>query len=163
MVVRGGRNPKNTAPWSQRHQTAGRFDVRDKIQGLGPQGEMTRFDYKRKHVPASEEELAEMDPVQALLNQTETALHNSSGDAIHVLLLQTMIRVIEVYAEEEKLPPAIQVMARLAISGDYAGIRSKFNEIWTDLVQYHRDPNHTELQPRISHNFRTIDTIVRNL
>ena len=163
MVVHGGRNPKNTAPWSQRYQTAGRFDVRDKIQGLGPQGEMTRFPYIRKHVPASEEELAKMDPVQRWFNQTETALHNSSGDAIHALLLQTMIRVILVYAEEKKLPPAIKAMAKLAIERKYADIRSDFNKIWTDLVQYHRDRGDPGLQPIVVHNLRSINSMIRSV
>ena len=53
-------------------------------------------------------------------------------------------------------------MAEELFARDYETIRSEFNTMWTELVQYHRDRG-IQLQPRVSHNFRIIDTIVRNL
>ena len=152
MVVRGGRHPlpKSTAPWSQRRQTAARFDVHDKIQGQGPGGEMTRFDYERKHVPASEEELAEMDPVQALLNRVDTAMALATDDPIRQLMLETVIRMIEVYSEGEELPPVIEKMAELTIDRKYSDIRANFNKMWMELILYHRGKGtqlHTKMSP----------------
>jgi hypothetical protein len=76
-------------------------------------------------------------------------------------MVETVGRMTSCY-DENALPPAVSQMQILVDSRDYATIRSNFNKMWTELIQYHRDKG-IQLQPRVSHNFRTIDTIVRNL
>ena len=66
------------------------------------------------------------------------------------------------FYDHQSLPPAVAKIQQLVESRDYEAIRSNFNKMWTELVQYHRNKG-IKLQPRVSHNFRTIDTIVRNL
>ena len=84
-----------------------------------------------------------------------------SQDPIYLLMLETIGRMTSCY-DEGDLPPAVAQIQDLVSARDYETIRSDFNKMWTDLVQYHRDRG-IQLQPRVSHNFRTIDTIVRNL
>ncbi|MEC7947000.1 MAG: hypothetical protein VX265_05490, partial [Myxococcota bacterium] len=82
-------------------------------------------------------------------------------DPIHMLMLETVGRMSACYEGAESPPPVVQLRA-LVEARDYETIRSDFGDLWNDLIAFHRDEG-TQLQPKVSHTFRTIDTIVRNL
>jgi hypothetical protein len=119
--------------------------------------------------PATEIETAEVEPTDEppapappQRPPSETMYSEEDDqDPIYMLMLETIGRMTSCYAEDA-LPPPVAKMKTLIDSRDYESIRSNFNKMWTDLIQYHRDHG-IQLQPRVSHNFRTIDTIVRNL
>ena len=148
--------------------TPHRFGGTGKIRMQDPSGEMVAKEYAPKHVPMSPEERAETPAVELALHDIKGAMEDSTADssAMHLLMLQTVERMAEVYLPFDKtdtpLPPAIAKMIELAIADDNAAIRSNFNRLWSKLIQYHRNKG-LPLQPRVSHNFRTIDTIVRNM
>ena len=103
--------------------------------------------------------------VNVLLDDIVNALdgldYSASSAPIDALLLITAERMLtETYSDE--VPPALLQIINLILDRDYDTIRSDFNRMWTDLVQYHRDKG-IKLQPRVSHNFRTIRTTVRHL
>ena len=85
----------------------------------------------------------------------------SSQDPIYLLMLETVGRMTSCY-DEQSLPPAVAKIQQLVETRITMPFGPIFNKMWTELVQYHRDKG-IKLQPRVSHNFRTIDTIVRNL
>jgi hypothetical protein len=101
---------------------------------------------------------------QIIKEELESALESPPADnsarAIELLLDFMLDRIISTYDGE--IPPAVQKMADLIEARDYDTIRSDFNRMWTDLVQYHRDTG-IKLQPRVSHNFRSIGTTIRSL
>ena len=101
---------------------------------------------------------------QIIKEELEGVLENSPADnsarAIELLLDFMIDRIISTYDGE--IPPAVQKMADLIEARDYDTIRSDFNRMWTDLVQYHRDTG-IKLQPQVSHNFRSISTTIRSL
>ena len=148
--------------------TPHRFGGTGKIRMQGPDGEMVAKEYAPKHVPMSPEERAETPAVELVLHDIAGVFEDLDTDTspIHTLMLQTVERMAEMYLHFDKtntpLPPAIAKMIELTMAEDYAAIRSNFNRLWTELLQYHRNEN-IQLPPRVSHNFRTIDTIVRNL
>ena len=94
--------------------------------------------------------------------ELESVIENSPAvdPAIAALLDFTIERVISAYDGE--VPPSVQKMDDLIKARDYDTIRSDFNLMWTDLVQHHRDTG-ISLEPRVSHNFRAIGSILRNL
>jgi hypothetical protein len=102
----------------------------------------------------------------------EESLQGEDTDAIAALLFSTIYRMLTTPSDEDdpnsplvyedEVAPAMVQLAELTVAQDYATIRSNFNRMWTDLIRWHRDTG-ILLLPRISHNFRTIDTIVRNL
>jgi len=69
-------------------------------------------------------------------------------------------RMLSAYTDE--VPPALDEMIDLINARDYDTIRSDHNRMWTDLDNYHRAAG-ISMTPRVSHNFRAIDTIVRNM
>ncbi len=83
------------------------------------------------------------------------------ADPIYMLMLETVGRMTSCY-EANQLPPAVEQLRGMVEQQDYDGIRAGFSTLWNDLVSYHRERG-IQLQPRVSHTFRTIDTIVRNL
>tara|TARA_Y100001973_G_scaffold51697_1_gene76723 strand:+ start:1425 stop:1766 length:342 start_codon:yes stop_codon:yes gene_type:complete len=88
---------------------------------------------------------------------------DNSTDAIGMQLDYMADRMLSAYTDE--VPPALQEMIDLIEARDYDTIRSDHNRMWTDLVQYHRDNKKMVggLTPRVSHNFRSIRTIVTNM
>ena len=104
---------------------------------------------------------------QIIKEELESALESPPADnsarAIEMLLDFMLDRIISTYDGE--IPPAVQKMADLIEARDYDTIRSDFNRMWTNLVQYHRDNKKTVggLTPRVSHNFRSIGTTIRSL
>ena len=96
--------------------------------------------------------------------ELESVIENSPAvdpaAAIAALLDFTIQRVISAYDGE--VPPSVQKMDDLIKARDYDTIRSDFNLMWTNLVQYHRD-NKIKLKPQAAHNFRSINTTVNNL
>ena len=101
---------------------------------------------------------------QIIKEELESVLENSpadnSTDAIAMTLDYMKDRMLSAYTDE--VPPALQEMIDLINARDYETIRSDHNRMWTDLVQYHRDTG-ISMEPRVSHNFRTIRTIVTDL
>ena len=101
---------------------------------------------------------------QIIKEELESVVDNSpadnSADAIGLLLDQIAERMLSAYTDE--VPPALQEMIDLIKARDYETIRSDHNRMWTELVQYHRDTG-IPMTPRVSHNFRTIRTIVTNM
>ena len=101
---------------------------------------------------------------QIIKEELEIALDNSPADdtnpAIGALLDQTAERMLSAYTDE--VPPALQEMIDLITARDYETISSDHNRMWTELVQYHRDTG-IPMTPRVSHNFRSIRTIVTNM
>tara|TARA_A100001011_G_scaffold400362_1_gene514366 strand:- start:2746 stop:3579 length:834 start_codon:yes stop_codon:yes gene_type:complete len=81
--------------------------------------------------------------------------------SIEMLIVETIFRVNGAY-DGEPYPPALEKLNRLVADSDYKKIRSTFNQIWTEVIKWHRD-NEIQLTPRVSHNLRTIDTTVRNM
>jgi hypothetical protein len=53
-------------------------------------------------------------------------------------------------------------MGELVQNRDYDKIRDEFASLWAHLIEHHRTRGQA-VQPRVSHTFRTIETIVRNL
>tara|TARA_R100000315_G_C5130398_1_gene74523 strand:- start:50 stop:466 length:417 start_codon:yes stop_codon:yes gene_type:complete len=103
--------------------------------------------------------------VEVLLDDIEDAFerldYSASSAPIEALLLETAKRMLtETYTDE--VPPSLVQIINLIMDRDYETIRSNFNLMWTNLVQYHRD-NGIKLQPQVSHNFRTISTTIRNM
>tara|TARA_B100001123_G_C14943545_1_gene880731 strand:+ start:251 stop:733 length:483 start_codon:yes stop_codon:yes gene_type:complete len=107
------------------------------------------------------------------INKTyEESLQGEDTDAIAVLLLETIKRMLTTPSNKDdpksplvykdRVPPPLAELAELTMAKDYAAIRSNFNRLWTQVLQWHRDTG-ISFPPRVSHNFRTIDTIVRNL
>ena len=79
-----------------------------------------------------------------------------------MLMLETVGRMVKCYTAEDT-PPAVSRLRELVESRDYETIRKEFNTLWESLQKHHRDNNLGAPHPRVSHTFRTIDTIVRNL
>ena len=129
---------------------------------------------------------------QIIKEELESVLENSPADNsardIELLLDFTIDRIITTPYDEKDpnsplvykdgIPSALQKMADLIKARDYKTIRSDFNKMWSELVSYHRklveyyfengkkkdEAQHLGgLKPRVSHNFRSINTIVRNL
>ena len=94
-------------------------------------------------------------------------------DPIVMLMLETVGRMASVYEDkayvgrtQDEFPPVIGKMATLVKDQDWEEIHHLFNFMWMELINWHKDPYYPErspLPPRVSHNFRTIDTIVRNI
>ena len=84
-----------------------------------------------------------------------------TNDPIYMLMLETVGRMSTCY-DDQDMPPPVATLRSMVESQDYDGIRTGFSTLWSELVSYHRDRG-MQLQPRVSHTFRTIDTIVRNL
>ena len=125
--------------------------------------------------------------VEVLLDDIENAFaeldYSASSAPIEALLLETAKRMLtETYTD--KVPPSLAQIINLIMDRDYEPIRRGFNKMWSELTSYHRKlvqyyfdrSDHTDprkkkeeaqhlggLKPRVSHNFRSIDTIVRNL
>ena len=78
-----------------------------------------------------------------------------------MLMLETVGRMSSCYGVDDTPPPVSQLRS-LVENKDYDTIRSEFGGLWNDLIAWHRDQG-LQLQPKVSHTFRTIDTIVRNL
>jgi hypothetical protein len=76
-------------------------------------------------------------------------------------MLETMGRIRRSYADGAVPPPVLEVQA-LVEGRDYDQIRARFSQLWTALTEHHRARGE-ELQPRVAHNFRIIDTLVRSL
>jgi hypothetical protein len=102
--------------------------------------------------------------VEVLLNDIENASdeldYSASSAPIDASLFGAVKRVLSEYTDE--VPPDLQEMIDLILDRDYDTIRSEFNRMWTDLGRYHRNKR-IPMTPRVSHNFRIIDTIVRNM
>ena len=77
------------------------------------------------------------------------------------LIVENIFRVNGEY-DGEPYPPSLEKLNRLVADADYKKIRSTFNQIWTNVVQWHRN-NEIKLTPRVSYNLRSVDTIVRNM
>ena len=101
---------------------------------------------------------------QIIKEELEGVLDSSHADnstaAIGLLLDQIAERMLSAYTDE--VPPDLQEMIDLINARDYETIRSDHNRMWTNLVQYHRDTG-IPMTPRVSHNFRSISTIIRSL
>ena len=96
---------------------------------------------------------------EELESTLESPPADNSADAIGMQLDYMADRMLSAYTDE--VPPALQEMIDLIKARDYETIRSDHNRMWTELVQYHRDTGNS-MTPRVSHNFRTILTIVKN-
>jgi hypothetical protein len=114
--------------------------------------------------------------VEVLLDDIKKASVYDDKDpfaAVRGLLLETIKRMLTTSSDEDnpnsplvykdEVAPAMVELAELTMERDYETIRSNFNRMWTDMIRWHRLPGKPTLLPRISHNFRTIDTIIRNL
>tara|TARA_R100000664_G_scaffold20919_1_gene30184 strand:- start:52 stop:384 length:333 start_codon:yes stop_codon:yes gene_type:complete len=101
---------------------------------------------------------------QIIKEELEGVLENSPADnsarAIGMQLDWMADRMLSAYTDE--VPRALQEMIDLIKARDYDTIRSDHNRMWTDLVKYHRDTGNS-MTPRVSHNFRSIRTIVSNM
>ena len=101
---------------------------------------------------------------QIIKEELESALESppadNSTDAIGLLLDQMAERMLSAYTDE--VPPDLEEMIDLINARDYETIRSDHNRMWTGLVQYHRDTG-IPMTPRVSHNFRSIGTIIRSM
>ncbi|MBO84109.1 MAG: hypothetical protein CL927_02025, partial [Deltaproteobacteria bacterium] len=60
------------------------------------------------------------------------------------------------------VPEPVHRIQALVDSQDYARIRTEFSVLMDELTSHHRQAG-THLQPRVAHNLRIIDTLVRNL
>lgn len=78
-----------------------------------------------------------------------------------MLMLETVGRMTACY-EGASTPAPVEQLKALVEARDYDTIRADFGDLWNDLIAFHRREG-TQLQPKVSHTFRTIDTIVRNL
>ena len=76
-------------------------------------------------------------------------------------MLETMGRIRRSYPAEATPAPVVRV-GELIESGDFDRIREEFSELWKGLMDHHREQGE-ELHPRVAHNFRIIDTLVRSL
>ena len=83
-----------------------------------------------------------------------------TDSAVGALLDQMAKRMLSAYTDE--VPPDLDEMIDLINARDYEKIRKVHNSLWTKLIKYHRDTG-IPMTPRVSHNFRAIDTIVRNM
>ncbi len=83
-------------------------------------------------------------------------------DPIHMLMMETVGRMVKCYATSTA-PPSVARLEELVAQQDYETIRAEFNTLYTDLQAFHREHDLDPPHPRVSHTFRTIDTIVRNL
>jgi hypothetical protein len=81
-------------------------------------------------------------------------------DPIAMLLQETVGRMRACYPEGA--PPPVVRMGELVQNRDYDKIRDEFASLWAHLIEHHRTRGQA-VQPRVSHTFRTIETIVRNL
>jgi hypothetical protein len=158
MVVRGG---PRAMPTRYRRSQPTPFNVSDTIRGQSPSGQETQFDYKREYVPPEPGELAEMDPVQKLINQIDGKISSERTDPNRLRMLVAVRELIEIYSEGEDLPPAIKEMAELAMNRDFSAIHANFNRIWRELSQWHKDGD-TKFPRQVPANFRSIDTIARH-
>jgi hypothetical protein len=83
------------------------------------------------------------------------------ADPVYSLMLETMGRIRNSY-DGRALPPPIEEINHLLASRDYQLIRESFPTLVTALVEYHRGRSE-QLNPKVSHQLRIIDTLVRNL
>jgi hypothetical protein len=83
------------------------------------------------------------------------------NDPVYALMLETMDRIRNVYGASPP-PDSVHRIQALVDSQDYERIREQFGILMDELVEHHRQAG-TQLQPRVAHNFRIIDTLVRNL
>ena len=105
--------------------------------GLGGPGGSPR------HPTPEERERAGVDPAAALAGMLDFMAE----------------RMLSAYDDE--VPPPLQKMVDLIRDNDYESIQTDYNRMWADLIQHHRDTG-TSLEPRVSHNFRAIGSILRN-
>ena len=100
---------------------------------------------------------------QIIKEELDGAIESSSADnsdrAVSMMLDYMAERMLSAYSDE--VPPPLQKMVDLIKARDYESIRSNHNRMWTDLVQYHRDSGNS-MTPRVSHNFRSIRSILQN-
>jgi hypothetical protein len=85
----------------------------------------------------------------------------ANNDPVYALMVETMDRIRNVYGSDTPPDPVHRIQS-LVDSQDYDRIRAEFSGMMDELVEYHRAAD-TQLQPRVAHNFRIIDTLVRNL
>ena len=83
------------------------------------------------------------------------------NDPVYALMVETMDRIRGVYGTGTVPEPVHRIQA-LVDSQDYARIRTEFSVLMDELTSHHRQAG-THLQPRVAHNLRIIDTLVRNL
>lgn len=76
-------------------------------------------------------------------------------------MVETMGRIRRSYPADAA-PPPVEKVGELIESGDFARIREDFGSLWKELMDHHRASGE-ELHPRVAHNFRIIDTLVRSL
>ena len=85
-----------------------------------------------------------------------------TNPAVGALLDQMAKRMLSAYTDEVQVPPALDDMIDLINARDYEKIRKVHNSLWTKLIKYHRDAE-ISMEPRVSHNFRSIDTMLRSM
>ena len=76
-------------------------------------------------------------------------------------MLETVGRLVACY-EDQELPPAIAEVRGLVEARDHDALRGRLGTLWNQIVEHHRSRG-VPFQPKASHAFRTLDTIVRNL
>jgi hypothetical protein len=85
----------------------------------------------------------------------------ASTDPIYLLLLETVGRMSSCFSEAD-MPLAVTRLRAMVTARDYSSIRAAFPELWAQLNEHHKSRGLT-MQPRVSHTFRTIETIIKNL
>jgi hypothetical protein len=82
-------------------------------------------------------------------------------DPIYMLMVETINRMTSCFPDGD-LPAPVERMRTLVHARQYDVIRSDFQAMWSQLADHHRRRGQP-IQPRVSHTFRTIETIVKNL
>jgi hypothetical protein len=84
-----------------------------------------------------------------------------SADPVLSLMFETLGRIRGAYAGGPT-PPPVDDIAALLRTQDYGRIRAEFPPLVTALMDHHR-ANGGTVNPKVSHQLRIIDTLVRNL
>jgi hypothetical protein len=84
-----------------------------------------------------------------------------AADPVLSLMFETLGRIRGAYAGGP-VPPPVDDIAALLRTQDYGRIRGEFPPLVTALIDHHRSAGGS-VNPKVSHQLRIIDTLVRNL
>ena len=106
-----------------------------------------------------EERAEQVEQLFDLFDETEDS--NETDPAVDARINDAVTELVSYY-EDVDLPPVVQRLAQLVAERDYKTVRDEVDEIWNQLLRYHKQKK-LRPKPSLTTTFNTIHAIVREL
>ena len=109
--------------------------------------------------PSTGERAEQVEQLFDLFDETEEELE--ADPAVHTRINDAVTELVSYY-EDLDLPPVVERLALLVAERDYATVRNEVDDIWNQLLRYHKQKK-LRPKPSLTTTFNTIHAIVRDL